>query len=165
MELAAAVVAVVEVTSRASSALWKLGEEWKNAPRDIYQLRDDVDRAVSLYRVVQASIAPPENPKGGDGYRAQVVRGGGDNGGGPGEALVADELKLLVLEGESAVSRIQAMIDNLMHTSGTPFAAADIIPKMRRLAWLRNQAKVRYLQSVLRRNLDQLGMHLVLLNL
>ena len=53
MEIAIAVFSLTTVAARASSKLWALSGEWRDAPADLHKLRDDVSAAERFFREIQ----------------------------------------------------------------------------------------------------------------
>jgi len=152
MELIAAALGTAEVAAKASSGLWKLCEKWHNAPRDIFELRDEIDRATRLYATVQSHIL--------DSSTAGSTPPSFDSG-----AAAARELDLLLIEGLGVVSRLQDLIDQLLDEQSPGQPRADSVLKRRRLNWLRNLPTARHLKRSLRQNTEQVGVQLVLLNM
>jgi hypothetical protein len=71
MEIVAATVGVADVAGRVSHRVWRLCEAWKDAPRDVFQLRDDLSRAQEFYGSLREDVArsvaallttPPSSP-------------------------------------------------------------------------------------------------------
>jgi hypothetical protein len=158
MELVAAALGAADVASKASSSLWKLCEKWHNAPRDIFALRDEIDRADRLYTTVQSHILD-----------SSILRSAGSSL----ETVpaAARELDSLLVQGLGVVSRLHDIICQLLdstarqvESSSSPPRAKSVL-KRRRLVWLRSLPTVRYLKKSLHHNLEQVGVQLVLLNL
>ncbi|RSL44018.1 hypothetical protein CEP54_014856 [Fusarium duplospermum] len=64
MELLVAIVGVADVTARASTGLWKLCEQWRDAPKEIRLLRDDLVQANAFFAQIQKGLAA-EQARGG----------------------------------------------------------------------------------------------------
>jgi len=154
MELVAAALAVAEVSAKTSSKLWKLSEQWRTAPRDIFDIRDEVDRAASLFALVEAqlqscSLGLEHSP--GSSMTGLNIRAG-------------HALRQLLHSGQGIVNKLQDFIDLLLlHDGSGDFG--EIISKSRRLMWIRNSHKIRFLRSSLKTNLEGVGVQLALLNL
>ena len=157
MEVVAAALGVVDIAARSSSKLWKLCEIWKNAPRDIYELRDEVDRAIGIYKIVEANLRNGEKTE-----------------------EVSAELLALLQSGVGIVTDLQELIDELLYASGAPEQERDQptrvttrdyrprvegLMKRRRLLWMTKTQRVKYLRRVLKGNIDQIGLQLILMNL
>jgi len=56
MELIAATIGVIDVTTRTSSHVWKLCNNWKDAPRELHHLRDDMVRTHEFFLQVRTGI-------------------------------------------------------------------------------------------------------------
>src|SRR5262245_57221552 len=57
MEVVGAAVGVADVAGRVSHRVYKLCEAWKDAPRDVFQLRDDLARAQDFYGSLKEDVA------------------------------------------------------------------------------------------------------------
>jgi len=156
MELAAATVGIVELTAKASSAIWKLCAQWKNAPLELSQLRDDIDRASMLYALVQRCALT-------------AIGSSGD----PVHGATAHELAALLSSGSDTVGKLQEIVYSLLRQSSEKDEMQgdganpqqDVPSRVWKLTWIRKTASIRFLRRSLRHNLEQVGLHLTLLNL
>ncbi|RMJ04690.1 hypothetical protein CDV36_014640 [Fusarium kuroshium] len=99
MELLAAIVGVADVTARASTGLWKLCEQWRDAPKEIHLLRDDLVQANAFFAQIQK------------GLTAEQARGGSSSRWPP-ECI--RELERLLQDGQALVLGVEKMVDELM---------------------------------------------------
>ncbi|RSM00939.1 hypothetical protein CDV31_011579 [Fusarium ambrosium] len=99
MELLAAIVGVADVTARASTGLWKLCEQWRDAPKDIHLLRDDLVQANAFFAQIQKGLTA-EQARGGSASRwpPECIR----------------ELERLLQDGQALVLGVEKMVDELM---------------------------------------------------
>ena len=56
MEVVAAVVGVADVTARSAHMLWRLCDAWRDAPHEVFQLRDDLSRANEFYASLKQDL-------------------------------------------------------------------------------------------------------------
>ncbi|RSL88358.1 hypothetical protein CEP52_015246 [Fusarium oligoseptatum] len=99
MELLAAIVGVADVTARASTGLWKLCEQWREAPKEIHLLRDDLVQANAFFAQIQKGLTA-EQARGGSASRwpPECIR----------------ELERLLQDGQALVLGVEKMADELM---------------------------------------------------
>ncbi|RTE76955.1 hypothetical protein BHE90_008575 [Fusarium euwallaceae] len=99
MELLAAIVGVADVTARASTGLWKLCEQWREAPKEIHLLRDDLVQANAFFAQIQKGLTA-EQARGGSASRwpPECIR----------------ELERLLQDGQALVLGVEKMVDELM---------------------------------------------------
>jgi len=57
MEVVAAAVGIADVTARSAHMLWRLCDAWRDAPHDLFQLRDDLSRANEFYGSLKNDVA------------------------------------------------------------------------------------------------------------
>jgi len=167
MEIVACALGVADLTATASSKLWALSEQWRSAPREIFELRDEVDRANAFFIMVRAHLQSSTNF---------------GNGGSSGlNAQASEALRSLLLSGQGILCGLQDIIDQLLQSPSSkatldqgqeeagPSVAVkfgpDAISKRRRWTWLRNYSKFRQLKRSLHHNVEQIGIQLVFLNL
>ncbi|KAF5006895.1 hypothetical protein FDECE_6754 [Fusarium decemcellulare] len=99
MELLAAIIGVADVTARASTGLWKLCEQWRDAPKDVHLLRDDLVQANAFFVQIQKGISM-EQARGVDASSWPPA--------------CIHELKRLLHEGQTLVLGVQKMVDELL---------------------------------------------------
>jgi ankyrin repeat protein len=163
MELAAAIVAVAEVTARCSSKVWKLCHQWKDVPRDIVQLRDDLERSGRFLEVLR-QVAP-------DG--ALLAPNSGDESGN--WLSAGRDLGVLLRQGHVVVDKLHEIVDELVDPSPKfeggdgPQQEAESWPSSirtsRKILWLRRAQDVKKLKASLNHITTQIGFQLALLNL
>src|SRR5690349_2452940 len=121
MELVAAAVGIVDITTRACSKCWKLCDLWRDAPRDIFQLRDDLDRSARFF------LSLHEGLRRRSGSQNDVERAAAD-----------DEIAALLVEGCDAIEGLQNIMDELISPDAirAPRAQSEIL-KRRKFLWLR----------------------------
>ncbi|KAK5651530.1 hypothetical protein OQA88_11984 [Cercophora sp. LCS_1] len=143
MEAVAAIVGVADVTARASSKIWRLCELWKDAPQDVYFLRDDLDRANRFFASLRNSLEtlPPTM----------------------GQPLSQD-LEGLLGSGHRTISSLQLLLDEFLDDKQAGTRQVVEISKRRKLLWLRSLSKVKRLKGALRQTTEQVGLCLSLLN-
>ncbi|KAK3386490.1 ankyrin repeat-containing domain protein [Podospora didyma] len=56
MEIAIGAISVTRIAVSANSKLWELSHEWRDAPADLYKLRDDVTRAERFFSEIREQI-------------------------------------------------------------------------------------------------------------
>ena len=152
LELIAAAVGVVEVTARSSSKAWKLCAKWKDAPREVYSLRDDLDRAGTFFSLVRHGLdnnfSDPNDPS-----RVKLV----------------EELHALIKKGQAVLTNLEAVIDTVLEAR--PGGKGEIdeqneteLRKKYRLMWLRRYNTAKTLKASLYHIMDQTKMYLTLMS-
>jgi hypothetical protein len=145
MEAIAGIVGIAEGAARAGSKLWQLTASWRDAPRDVHQLRDDLDRTSGFYNEIRQGI---ENTYGQLGeMQPQLKR----------------ELHWLVDDGYRHILELERIIDRIQAASGTD-RNRGIGPKGR-LTWLLQSQKVARLRLASRDVMFRLFGLLVTLNM
>lgn len=152
MEAAAAVIGIADAAARASSKIWNLCEQWKDAPQDIYQLRDELDRADRFF----SALKEASNQQ----FPAHVSEN------------ISTDLASLLKKGYNTVYTLQLLVDELLCTNYLPGVSAQSrgedgtveISKRRRLLWLKRLHKVKRLKGTLKQTTEQTGLYLSLLN-
>jgi len=156
MELVAAAVGVVDITARASSKAWELCGIWKDAPRDIFQLRDEIDRSATFFLALHDGLVRRSKSR----PDCQDLA-----------AADADiEFQSLLVEGCDAIEGLQKIIDDLIapcqeEPASTTPAAKLSIPKRRKFVWLRRLKEVKKLKNTLNHVTSQIGFRVAFLNL
>lgn len=146
MEVVACVVGVADVTARASSKIWKLCELWKDAPQDVYLLRDELGRASRFFDALKSGIE--------QSFPASLS-----------PDMLVDFLSLLD-QGHKTVSTLQLLFDDLLapsNDSGKAHSTVLELSKTRKLYWLSRFHKTKRLRSSLRRTTEQIGLYMSLL--
>lgn len=122
MELFAGIVGVADVTARTSAGLWRLCEHWRDAPKDVSLLRDDLGQASEFFAQLQRGIA------------AEQARAGASTW--PPESIA--ELERMLQDGEALVLSVQQLVDDLLNQTvpGAGQAQQDL-SKRRKLTWVK----------------------------
>ncbi|KAJ4328679.1 hypothetical protein N0V84_000870 [Fusarium piperis] len=99
MELLAAIVGVADVTARASTGLWKLCEQWRDTPKEIHLLRDDLVQANAFFAQIQKGLTA-EQARGASASRwpPECIR----------------ELERLLKNGQALILGVEKMVDELL---------------------------------------------------
>ncbi|KAK3377306.1 ankyrin repeat-containing domain protein [Lasiosphaeria ovina] len=142
MELAAAAFGLVGVTGRASSKLWKLCDSWRDAPREVHQLRDNLVRASDFFSQVKSGVERTSNSNSTpNAHQKESLR----------------QLKLLLDQGFALIVDIETIIQKLSdgqpsseNTDQAHSETHDPLSKRRKIAWLANAKKLRRLGASLK---------------
>lgn len=155
MEIAAAAASLVNGTIHTSSTIWTLCESWKDAPKEVYHLRDSIDHAQEFFTQVKQGIEKARlhrlaiqfDPLQDDGSHSQ--------------------LNLLLKQGDATVTEIETLILRVLHgrnhsgnevksaeelSSGgveSPSSTPEVLRKRRRAIWMGKAATVARLRGVL----------------
>ncbi|KAK3395161.1 ankyrin repeat-containing domain protein [Podospora didyma] len=132
MEVVAGIVSITNVTIRISSKLWKLSDAWREAPENIYRLRDDITRTKQLLEEIGQNAAfetPPESQGESPEPRA--------------------DLKILLNQGTAALRRIEEIIERLIRGDSADSNLSQDLGKRRKIIWLRYKEKVAALRKEL----------------
>jgi len=149
MELVAAAVGIADITTRASSKCWKLCDLWRDAPRDIFQLRDDLDRSARFFLSLHEGLERRSS-----GHN-DVDRAAADG-----------EIAALLGDGCDAVEGLQDIMDELISPEAVNSPGEQLeIPKRRKFLWLRRFREVKKLKTLLNHVTTQIGFQLAYLNL
>lgn len=129
MEVAAAIISITEVTIRTSSKLWKLSNQWRDAPEDLHRLRDDISRTQQFFDEVRQNAV----------YTSASWRE---------DSPTQSELKKLLADGNVVIERIEMVVDKLTGNKPSLDKLASL-GKMRRVAWMANAQTVASLRREL----------------
>ena len=156
MEIVACVIGVADVTARASSKIWRLCELWKDAPQDVFHLRDELDRSSRFFEALKTGMQQQSLPASSSSSPSQTV-------------MV--DLTSLLNRGHGTVSALQALFDELLIVktdaekgSSSEKLVAVELGKRRRVGWLKRFHRIKRLRNSLRQTTDQIGLYLSLLN-
>ena len=142
------------MTARASSKIWRLCELWKDAPQDVFHLRDELDRSSRFFEALKIGMQQslPASPS----------------------QTVMVDLTSLLNRGHGTVSALQALFDELLIVktdaekgSGHGLSSENVaveLGKRRRVGWLKRFHRIKRLRNSLRQTTDQIGLYLSLLN-
>jgi len=145
----AAAVGIADVAARASSKAWKLCDLWRDAPRDIFLLRDDLDRSARFFVALH-----------------QGLERRSDNRKDSEWAAADDELASLLSDGCETLEGLQDIMDSLISPDSVAMPATQLdLPKRRRFLWLRRLKEVKKLKVALGNVMSQIGLQLAYLNL
>jgi len=147
MEIVAIVVGVADVTARASSKIWHLCEVWKDAPEEVCQLRDELDRAGRFFASLQNAIQ--------QSFPASVP------------PSTSADLKSLLNKGRCTIITMQVFLDELCSTKEALGQCTQVgeLGKSRRLLWMRRKKKIKKSWATLRHTIEHIGLYLSLLNM
>ena len=144
MEIALAVISLSTVAGRAGSKIWTLSEEWRDAPADLTNLRDDVTAAERFFGEIHQHVD--------DTSRAFGPRPFCDSDTVP-ASTIQSELARLVDEGTVVLRRIEDIIDRLavpeIIRGDYPRDKVPDMGKRRKLRWLGVSGKVARLRKEL----------------
>jgi hypothetical protein len=166
MEIAAGVIGLVRVTAAASVQTRKLCENWKDAPRDVHHLRDELETCEAFFRALRSGIV--EWPLG--GLEAEV----GSISSTEGPAAAIGELGRLLSRSNGILETLREMLEELARgrdaSSGTAAHGGcgrrgyPIAAKEEKDSKLRRVDEVGKLRKMLRRSIRDIGLFLTLLN-
>ncbi|KAK4444200.1 ankyrin repeat-containing domain protein [Podospora aff. communis PSN243] len=157
MEAALGVIGATDVAIRASSKLWALSREWRDAPADLHNLRDDVTRAERFFGEIQQHVntaqleyeaAPPPR------YASRLTRSPLREKGRSGLYSTNSELGDLLETGGVILRRIEDIVDSLsvpVGGGGGSVRREDFgeMSKRRKVQWLLQAKKVAKLRKEL----------------
>jgi len=150
MDIALAVLSITTLAVRASSKLWTISGEWRDAPADLYKLRDDVSGAERFFREIQQHV--DESPRMGP-FPKEASRLVVDS---PSSELSTSDFELgrLVDEGACTLRQIEEIVDGLAAAvfsgdAGPPNDRVLNMGRRRKLRWLRQSGKVARLRKEL----------------
>jgi hypothetical protein len=154
MEILGATLAVVDVTSRASAGIWRLCQAWRDAPEEVFQLRDEIDRADRFFCMLKAGIAEScDSPD-------------------PCAFASVEEVVYLLQQGQRTIQDLQEIVDELFREGASqksisqpPLDAKVKLRSTRKLLWLRRAGQVKRSRMGLRKVISELGLSLTFLNL
>ncbi|KAK1759095.1 ankyrin repeat-containing domain protein [Echria macrotheca] len=156
METAAAIIGIARVTTTVSLQARRLCELWKDAPRDIYHLCDELETAKTFFGTLQSGII--DSPLTDD----------------PSRAVLRQELNVLLRRANSILGSLEPILARLVSGGNDSPGAPDAggrsglvltLAKRRKFLWLRRVNKVTKLRGMLRRTTDDIGQYLILLNI
>ena len=165
MDIAVSVINITNVTLRASSKLWELSGEWRDAPADLHKLRDEMSAAENFFREIHQHLCASHNAKarvqdtsrpiGLDSIQ-DASRLIGASPGKPPECLkIRDDLTQLLDEGTLILRRIEEVVDGLAAIRNgadkDPPSKENVMEmgKRRKLRWLQQSKKVSRLRKEL----------------
>ncbi|KAK0652512.1 ankyrin repeat-containing domain protein [Cercophora newfieldiana] len=146
MEAAFAIVGAADVAVRATCKLWALSDAWRDAPADLFKLRDDLTRTERFYAEIQQHVTNSRSSALGASYLRQ-------------------DLQSMIEEGAITLRQIEAIVDGLVAPGNDgpdeKHCKNDAagVGKRRKLRWLKQSAKVTRLRKELahtRSNICQL---------
>jgi len=155
MELALSIAAIAHVATKVALEIRKLCDLWKDAPRDVYHLCDELETAEAFFQVLQTSFpeldCPPTSKEFANHHH---------------NAAVMEGLGRLLLRSRSTLRHLQKILDELVggKESDTPDGSVVRFAKRRKLLWLRHLDGVSRLRRVLRHTNKDIGLFLTLLN-
>ena len=155
MEIALAVISLSTVAGRAGSKIWTLSEEWRDAPADLTNLRDDVTAAERFFGEIHQHVnntsrafGPRNVPS-----NSQLVEPPPFCGDALPASTIQSELERLVDEGTVVLRRIEDIIDRLavpeIISGDYPRDKVPDMGKRRKLRWLGVSGKVARLRKEL----------------
>lgn len=122
MELFAAIVGVADVTARASTGLWRLCEQWRDAPKEIHLLRDDLVQANSFFAQIQKGLI------------AEQARGASASRWPP---ECTRELGQFLKDGQALVLGVEKMVDELLSRGVAASGPSHLsLSGQRKLLWV-----------------------------
>ncbi|KAK5659878.1 hypothetical protein OQA88_13341 [Cercophora sp. LCS_1] len=144
MEVAAAIIGVTDMAIRTSSKIWALSAAWRDAPADIYNLRDDLTRTERFFGEILAHLKTSQFRT----FESEKDHGLFHSINSSDEPT---ELGHLVDEGAAALRRIEAILDGFTRDSVNETGSMGKIDlgKTRKLLWLRHSKKVARLRKEL----------------
>ena len=153
MEIAFGVVRLVRGATDTGLEIRKLRELWKDAPRDVHHLGDELDTYEAFSRALRSGIA--EWPQEGLG------------------TATIGELGRLLSRSNGNLERLQTILQELVRgkdgsstslCGGSGVEGMDSLPRRRKVLWLRRVDEVRKLRKMLRQSTRDIGLFLTLLN-
>jgi len=168
MEIAAGVIGLVRVTTAASLQTRKLCEDWKDAPRDVHHLRDELDTCEAFFRALRSGIAEWQLGVGLEGEK-------GGNPSTAGLTAAIGEVGKLLSRSNSILETLKTILEVLVRERDASSAASvdgssgvegiqSSLPKRRKILWLRRVDEVGKLRKMLRHSTRDIGLFLTLLN-
>jgi hypothetical protein len=156
MEAALGVIGATDVAIRTSSKLWALSREWRDAPADLHNLRDDVTRAERFFGEIQQHVnasqldcesVPPSR------YAAHLTHSPLREKGPSRSFSTNSELADILETGGVVLRRIEDIVDSLSVPvgGGGSVRTEDFgdMTKRRKLQWLLQSKKVAKLRKEL----------------
>ena len=154
MELAAAVVGVIDIVTRTSSGVWSLCDQWNDAPRELHLLRNDLTRASQLFGEVENSFADWKEKY------ARLRRSRPDSV----RALLA-----VLRYGNTIITELKTSIDRLLRQGQPPgqtrAASQLVVAKRRKLEWLAKRSRILKNQKALVDVMGEVCLFLTSLNM
>ncbi|KAK3687409.1 ankyrin repeat-containing domain protein [Podospora appendiculata] len=140
MEVLGVIIGVTGITIRTSSKIWSLCSAWRDAPKDLHRLCNDLTRAQRFFCETQHGISAifPEATA----TTAKAHRWA---------AASREDLQVLLAQGEAVLKHIEDLADRLQRGDDWDMKMFDL-SKRRRAIWLRNAHKV----ARLRRELSEI---------
>ncbi|KAK0615090.1 ankyrin repeat-containing domain protein [Bombardia bombarda] len=136
MEVVTASFSIANITVRAGSKLWDLCDVWRDAPRELYALRDDLTRAQLFFGETEAGIRTMQSAT--QTYQRWIQQS-------------QLEMEGLLSQGAATLKHIEDVVDDLKLFKGVCMDERDPhhVSKRRKFAWLRNAATVAKLRCEL----------------
>jgi hypothetical protein len=148
MELAAAAISLVDLTTRASTGIWKLCRIWKDTPRELIELRDDLITAKDFFSGVEHGITIEKSKSFNtlSDLSSKAIR----------------ELQEQLIGGQSIINEIQLIIDRLISGGISPdmtiwgITVCEPLNKRMKLLWITKRDNV----LALRKNLKEVRLRI-----
>jgi len=158
---AAAIIATVRATTSTTLQARTLCLLWKDAPRDVYRLRDDLDTCKSFLDSLESSIIESS-------FLDELQD---DRGAGRGINLQREALRVLLSRGTNVANSLGDILVELIgepeDTSSATSAGEkpeERLARRKKLLWLRRVENVTKLRKLLRRTTDDIALCLTMLN-
>lgn len=160
MELVSTAIGIAEAAARATSGVYTLCSLWSEAPRDVYELRDDLVTTSELLAAVQRGLAME--------HAKRKARGIGTPGWSP-DAVGG--LQRLLLRGQIIVGEIQKILDKLTGGPHPQNAKVERYDKSRerlgkrmKVEWLMKRRKIYGLRTAMTDIRQKVYVSLIYLN-
>ncbi|KAK4448906.1 hypothetical protein QBC34DRAFT_438682 [Podospora aff. communis PSN243] len=143
MEIAAAVIGITNITIRTSADLWGLCDTWRDAPKELHYLRDDLVRAQEFLAQVKVGIDKLRlNHPVSDAVEKEPLR----------------QLEVLLKKGLAVVSEIETIVHRISdgryyeksETESISWldAKPEALSKRRRMVWLSKAGRIGRLRTM-----------------
>lgn len=129
MDPVSAALSIASTAAATCSVVWKVCEQWRDAPTDVHQLKDTVLQANEFFQGVKYNLET-------NGTSTVISK----------TASSSSELEKLLQEGESALNGIRLLLDSLLNGSDLCGNQPDL-NRRRRLKWLKNLHKANKLRK------------------
>lgn len=134
MDPVSAAISIAGAAATTCSVVWKVCEQWRDAPAEIHHLKDTILQADEFFQRVQYSM-----------------KNGND-----GRMLASDpnELSKLLHNGEVVLNSIRSLLSSLC-SNGSGVSGSQELSRLRRLKWLKHLHQTKKLRGRLREIMAQ----------
>lgn len=134
MDPVSAAISIAGAAATTCSVVWKVCEQWRDAPAEIHHLKDTVLQADEFFQRIQYSMK--------------------DDSSGRMLASNPNELSKLLHNGETVLHSIRSLLSSLC-SNGSDVSGCQEFSRRRRLKWLKNLHETKKLRRRLREIMAQ----------